>query len=334
MPTRFNTPAKQAIRSRWAKPLLSFLSSRLNKKLFYLGLPSDDALDIKDWVEYLRVVYAFQCREYPKPSDSSQNRKVILALDDLLREFERKKQLETYEVFDGYLEEVVLRGFDNSPTQKRLIQPDVVTVYNLDYCNSLTNPITFVDTVGNTHTAYKLTAIKRLMDLQCDLRAIPSKKFLLFLTIHCSYYEENKNDFETQLPTEISDYVTDVQSMRSRKKKAPYLLKAFAFNNLCQFFTTNSFMPEFLPVIHYVGNSGQPLLFFTVIGTQIADRAGVQRPLQKPQDFLNGKFISVSKQGDFINNTQLTVHDEKDWKNTDSIELFQETSSFANYWKI
>lgn len=331
MPTSFNTQPKQAIRKNWVTPLISFVRNNLDKKLFYLGLPSDEALDIKEWLDHLDIVYAFQCRDYPKPSDDLQSRERVLKLEGLLREYERKKQLQTFEVFDGYLEEVVLRGYDNSPTPKDFLQSDVVTVYNLDYCNSITSPIEFVDKSGTVQNAYKFDAINVLMRKQADL-PFHQKKFLLFLTVHCSYNDKQTQKFKTNPPNgDIAGYFKGINRL-SKKEQAPFILKAFVHDNLSKFFATNNFIAEFFPVIYYEGNGGNPLLFFTVVGTQIKNTAGTPSPTPVISEFLRRKFFSVEADDTFSNNSALLANRETDWLNTDSINLFRNSTSVQEHW--
>ena len=147
--SKFNSDNKKLIRTNWAKPIVSYIKDTLNKKLFYLGLPDCEAHDIVEWIEYIDTVYAFQCRDYPSPSAPEQSRVKVLALENTLRTFERKRQLSTFDVFDGYIEEVILRGFDNSPTIKEFTQHDTITLYNLDFCGQVTSPIEYKDRNGN-----------------------------------------------------------------------------------------------------------------------------------------------------------------------------------------
>jgi hypothetical protein len=268
MSVTFNTQAKQIIRKDWAKPILSYLHDTLGKKLIYLGLPDVEAHDIAEWVEHLDRVYAFQCREYPKPSDIRQSREKVLALENTLRTFERRQQISNYDVYDGYIEEVVLRGYDNTPDVKEFFLEDVVTIYNLDFCGQVSSPIEYTDKKGNKQQAFKFDAIKRLMSVQADL-PFPSKKFVLFLTLHCSYDGKEFENFQRHPPNQdINAYMQPTLTM-TKGNKAPYWVKAFVHHNLTQFFTINHFIPEFLPVIYYKGDNNHPLLFFTVIGTQV-----------------------------------------------------------------
>ncbi len=182
--------------------------------------------------------------------------------------------------------------------------------------------------------AYKFNAIKELLDRQAHLHGFPGKKFLMFLTIRCNYYEQNQHDFPATLPQAFQGYVDTVRAMPRTARKAPYILKAFVFENLTRFFTANNFLPEFLPVIHYSGDGNHPMLFFSVIGTQVANQAGIPASLQVPAEFLKGKFISVEKAGNFINNQTLVAHNEVDWDTTDSLSLFQNTETFQQHWQL
>ena len=303
---QFNTEAKKIIRSQWAKPLLDYIHNKLKKKLIYLGLPDTEANDVKEWLEYIDTVYAFQCRDYPKPSHPEQDRKMVLALEDTLRTLERKRQLSTFDVFDGYIEEVVLRGFDNSPTTKEYIQEDTITVYNLDFCGQVTSPIKYVDKNGNQAQAYKFDAVKRLLAYQEQI-SFPNKKFIMFLTLHCSYDGKELENFITGgHSSDIKDYFEQFKG-RSKGKKAPYYVKTFVLHNLIQFFTSNQFIPEFLPTIYYKGNNNHPLLFFTIIGTQAEQGSGNPLPFQKLKSLLNQSFISVDEENKFLNNQNLKL---------------------------
>jgi hypothetical protein len=278
-------------------------------------------------------VYAFQCRDYPRPSNENQSREKVLQLRELLSNLERRKILQNFDVFDGYLEEVVLRGYDNSPDRKEFLQYDTITVYNLDFCNQVTSPIEYTNDRGNIVKAYKFNAIQRLLDMQRNL-PFPNQKFVLFLTVHCSYSGEEFTNFLNHPPNiEIKNYLKTVEGL-TVAEKAPYLVKAFVYNSLQQFFTTNNFLPEFLPVIHYTGDNQHPLLFFTVLGTQVPISGGVPTTPQKISDFLNRKFLSISENDNiFANNIDLVAHGEKDWTAINPIGLFKATKIYNNFWR-
>lgn len=331
MSTQFSTEAKKAIRSNWAKPLLSFLHDTLRKKLFYLGLPGEKAYDIYEWLKYLDVVYAFECGNYKGQLSEEEGRRRLLALEKIGLALQRRRQLLDFQLYDGYIEEVIVRGFDNSASQKDYIQSDVVTLYNLDFCNQVTSPIEYRDKDGNLQKAYKFDAIKKLMELQKNMTPV-SKKFIMFLTLHCSIKGKEFTDFQNSPPDgQLKIYLRAIERLGGKGKKAPYRIKAFVFYHLNEYFKANQFMADFLPVIHYVGNDEEPLLCFTIIGTQGNGQTRASSNIIS--EFLNGKFISVDSDGNFINNNDLTIHDEVDWEDVTPLELFKSSKTYTNHWK-
>jgi hypothetical protein len=120
----------------------------------------------------------------------------------------------------------------------------------------------------------------------------------------------------------------------SKGKKAPYWVKAFVYHNLTQFFTSNNFIPEFLPTIYYEGDNKHPLFFFTIIGTQEQYKSGVSTPNQLLKSILNQKFISVSNPNTFENNNAITLPNDKDCKlPINSKEYLLASKTFKKLWK-
>ncbi len=328
---KFNSENKKVIRSAWAKPLLKYLHDTLDKKLIYLGLPDVEAHDINEWIELIDVVYAFQCRDYPNPSLPEQSRENVLALENTLRALERKQLLSTFDVFDGYIEEVLVRGYDNTPTIKEYYQQDTVTIYNLDFCGQVTSPIEYVDKNGKWKKAYKFNAVDKLLSFQKSID-FPSKKFVMFLTLHCSYDGQEYSNFVSNIPSDYEAYIRPVMGLPKGKKSA-YLVKAFVYEQLTRFFTQNYFAPEFLPTIYYKGDNGHPLLFFTIIGTQVENGSGLPHPPEKIKTLLNTPFISVGTDGQFENNTELILENDVRLNGViNSLNLFKASKSHKKIW--
>lgn len=329
---KFNSDNKNLIRTLWAKPIIRYIKSTLSKKVFYLGLPDSQAFDIIEWLEFIDIVYAFQCRDYPLPSNPNQNRDKVLALEDTLRALERKRHLSTFDVFDGYIEEVILRGFDNSPTIKEFTQQEVITLYNLDFCGQVTSPLEYKDRNGNPQKAYKFDAIKRLLDLQKQI-LYPNKKFIMFLTLHCSYDGKEMKDFiENPQSTDIQNYLNQISGY-SKGKKSPYLVKAFVIHFLQQYFSTNGFIADILPTIHYIGDNSNPILFFSIIGSSSQNNnAGCIIHNQKLKEAINCPFIEIEN-SNFIKSKSLNLNnDSKLSENLNPLHLFKMTKTFKNLW--
>lgn len=297
MPNSFSLPSKVTIRKEWNLPIIKFLSESTNKKLLYLGLPSPDADDIKDWIEYIDEIVAFQCREYPKPFDPLQSKEEIKKLENKLIEYERKNIISTFSVYDGYIEEVILRGSDNSNI--KYTQSDVITLYNLDYCNSLSAPIEYLDERGNSKKGYKFQSIDRLMDIQKSISS-KSTKFILFLTVYCDYYEPEMGALTGEgCGSNLKEIHEKYGLITDDIEKKSRLLRSYTIQNLTTILTSKGFIPEFFPTIRYDGKPFPKsrkkftLLHFAVLGTQAQTEAGVAPFFQNTIDLIKQKFIHI-----------------------------------------
>ena len=75
----------------------------------------------------------------------------------------------------------------------------------MDFCNKITSPLEYIDKNGDPQTGYKFNAISRLVEIQKSLSS-GTNKFVLFLTVHCSYDGEELRNFINYPETdEISD---------------------------------------------------------------------------------------------------------------------------------
>jgi len=329
MEASFNTEHKIFIRENWNKPLLKFLTKRVNDRLIYLGLPSPKAEDILQWIEYIKFVIAFQCRDYKETSDNAQDRTGILELTALLSQLETENRIESFVVFDGWLEEVVLRGFDNSPTRIDFELTDFITLYNLDFCNKITSPIEFVNAVGDIQTAYKFDAITKLLEIQKSFGAV-SKKFVLFLTVHCSYDGEELQNFIDHPPNnEIRDYIQKCNGLKGYEKNARIVRLFFAYS-IKQNFEVFGFTPKVLPSLIYQGLGDTSLLHFTVLGiTPTTTVAGRVPTYQSLTDILNQRFISI-KNAQFMNREDALGSELEVELNP--VALFSNSETFKKLW--
>lgn len=327
MAKSFNTKAKSLIRNEWCKPILNFLKVRANKKLLYLGLPSPAAEDIDDWIEHIDEVIAFQCREYGKPSDVNQSRKEIEDLEKKLNGYERSGMLNTFTVYDGYIEEVVLRGVDN--ISKEFTQSNTVRVYNLDFCNSITSPLTYVDKDGNIKEAYKFNAVKSLLRRQSELPE-QNQDFIIFLTIHASFKGKELQNFVHNPDTaEHRKLIKNFNTKKGVKKKSR-ILKLFVIDTLQNYFRENNFVPHFLPTILYKGLKDTQLLHFTVFGFKEKPNTGRATWLQEIGKLCEEKFITTNE--DIFETIDDDTLVEMPVDNIDSIKIFQDSKSFKKIW--
>ena len=325
-----DTIQKTVIRTQWCKSLIRFVHEKLGYGLIYLGLPGPQALDLLEWIDYIDQVIAFQCRDYPQPSSINQSRDKVLELETKLREFERQGKLTTFSLYDGYIEEVVLRGRDINGN--RLSQDDVVTIYNLDFCNGITVPLEVKDDKGNIQEYYKSDAIRKLLEIQRDISSqTRCKKFIMFLTVHSLFWKEEAKNFISQTESEpLKKYFMKINSLGSVPRRIR-LLKAYMFDTVKKYFCNYDFTPEFLPVINYKGaglDRKNWLVLFTIVGEKNKGISGAPC-FQRPGSFLNQKFLTVRNNNlAALNEGGITEIESS----KDSVKAFCESESYKKLW--
>ena len=324
----FNSEHKVFIREHWNKPLIKFLSKKIGEKLMYMGLPSSSAEDLMQWLEFIKIVIAFQCRLYGEKSSQDQDRSEIDKLTQLLRDLERDRKIDNYVVYDGYLEEVVIRGYDNSPHQIPFGQERLVTLYNLDFCNDVASPIEFTDINGDIQKVYKFNAIKKLLQVQDSLSNI-SDKFVFFLTVHCSYKGEELQNFIGNPPdNHIKEYIDKYGIMSGHEKNAR-IVRLFVCYQIQKFFPTFNFSHKILPVIKYNGLGGTPLLHFVIMGTKAAPQAGGIPLFQSINEVLDQKFVSIND--DSFVNLDSTL-EETNIRELNPLNYFTRSKTYTKLW--
>jgi hypothetical protein len=327
-PKTFTTPHKNLIRKNWNKPLLKFLSKKEGQNLVYMGLPSPEAEDLNDWIEYIDSVIAFQCRDHKHPSSPEQSREQVEKLENYLRDLERKNKINNYVVYDGYLEEVVLRGYDNSPNVIDFRVGQFITLYNLDFCNKVSTPITYVDKKGNAVKAFKFEAIGKLLDFQKSISSI-SKKFVLFLTVHCSYDGRELQDFiQNPKSEEIKNTIAELYGLSTLQKKER-IIRLFVSHLVKVKYEASGFTPKILPVIRYEGIGKTPLLHFAIFGIHKELNGGDVRVYQTLSEILKERFVNIEEET-FVNAIDSTPNEVE--VNVNPVEYFVESKTFKKLW--
>jgi len=328
MGTFISSKNKDFIRSNWGKPLLHFIYTKLNCKLIYMGLPSPDAEDIKEWIDYLSKVIAFQCRDYPKPSHPAQSKNVIYRLERMLSDFQRKEKIESSAVYDGYIEEVILNGRDNSHNE--FTQDETVMVYNLDFCNQITSPLQYMDKNGEHKEAYKFQVIKKILQLQNSIED-SSQKFIMFLTIYAGFNDQDISEFICNANNETIKELIDNYSNISGIDKKVRILRIYIIETLRKYFQNYEYIPRFFSTIQYKGTKGANLLHFTIIGTKTNPTANGTAPwYQDLRTLCKQKFITV-KDKKFTRITKNEL-DETDCT-LNPIRSFCNKKDFKDHWQ-
>jgi hypothetical protein len=324
-------PRKKIIREYWCKPLLEYINKSLGYKLIYLGLPGLEALDVLAWIDYLEKVIAFECGDYSKSKDKHLIKKNLDLLNDILSSFERQGLLKTYSLYNGYIEKVVLRGRDENGDEFRL--EDLVTVYNLDFCNPLTVPMEIADDAGNIKKCYKTEVICKLLEKQRDIAKGKNNKnkFIMFLTVHSKFWE---NEAEKIIPdneySSLNIYKKQLSGL-SNEDRILRLLRLYVVKVIKDHFLTREFIPDFLPPIYYEGFGQHRLLCFTIIGTHQGSSSSFATCFQNIDNFLKSSFLTVTE--DKIDNFNCKNISEIE-NLTDPVELIKNLETIKQIWTI
>lgn len=328
-----NHPTKRVIRNQWCRPLLRFIHEQLGCKLTYLGLPAEEAHDVLSWIDYIDYVIAFQCRKYPEASSVEQPRDVIIKLEEKLLELERQGKISSFSLYDGYIEEVLIKGKDTSGQE--YIQDRTVTVYNLDFCNSIIDPIYYHDENNIEHKAFKSQAIRKLLQLQsANCQGEQSCKFVMFLTVHSNFFgNEEKRFLNDPRERDLQRYLNKISrnSDLSRIEKMIRRLKVYIYQLTKNFFCTSDFSPEFLPVIYYEGTGENWLTHFTIVGTFNKNPSSISPIYQNSADFLNQKFLCINQNKRICSMNSPGILENDACNN--SIGAFENSQLFQELWQ-
>jgi len=325
-----SSPNKKSIRDLWNSPMLKFLSHEFSSRLLYFGLPSPNAEDVIEWIEYIDEIIAFQCRDYPKPSHPSQSDQAIQTLESKLRGLHRMNQINNYVIYDGYIEEVVVNGRDNSHLSLSL--NSFITLFNLDFCNEITSPQKFFnEKLNREDEVFKLEIIRKIIEIQLTNNSHPSR-FVFFLTVGSNLFKQEAARFINAYRgnSRFGDYIESLSSL-SKKERNIRLLRAYIIITLSDIFRTHKYIPEFLPVARYVSEDGYSLIQFAVIGTFQNTMGGSAVENQDIVQLLKSCFVSPHL-GDRIVNLDDQKFAEESVE-TDPVSFFQKSKTFNEYWR-
>lgn len=320
---KFNSNAKDLIRSVWAKDLLHFLAIEFNSKFVYLGLPGEEAKDIEEWINVLDKVFAFQNEDDRYPDAYT---KLLDKLDNL----EQQGLLTTYNIFNGFIETVVTQGYDYNNSLFEL--NDVITLYNLDFCNQIDFPIKVqLAEPPYVKEIFKFDAIEKLLQIQRSLEN-QSKRFVLFLTIHCSYKDKSTIELlNTELYREYLVPRNKVLKGFGHLKNA-YALRKIVLRGLTEKFRKFGFVSQILPTIFYEGDKGTPLLFFSIVGKdEIEDEPNPELYEAQITSHLRKKFVCV-EENKFVN-LNIEQINEEDNTPLNPVDYFKASDFYTNSWK-
>lgn len=323
-------PTKKIIREKWCKPLLAYLNSSLGYKLNYMGLPGIDALDIICWIDYLNNIIAFDCGDYSQSPNPEVVRKNLDKLNNILSKLERQGSIKNYSLYNGFVEKVVLKQFDEGGV--KFDQNEIVNIYNLDFCNSLTVPLVITNPQGGISKHYKTEVIRKLLEIQRDLgykNEGNKKRFVMFLTVNSKFWDEEAKKLVKRLDSEtFKNYMRSVSKLKGFHKNIR-LLKLYAFYVLKDHFCNCQFIPDFLPPIYYKSGSNT-LICFTLFGVYYKHPSASAPFNQEMKNLLMNKFLFADEQKIFAINYHSFKEQDID---CDPVKLFTQTATYKRFWK-
>ena len=298
----FDTIGKSVVRKQWNTPFLKLLNEKYGFRFRYMGLPGVDLLDVKLWRDMIDEVIAFEVPAR-KTKDDPEGRSGILKL-------RREMQLLGIpgHAYFGPMEEVVILRKDYDGT--RYDQKKVVTLYNLDFCDEIASKIS---TRNQGEQAWRFESIRQIL---LDQKQVYQKyrepsRFILLLTIRNQIDAMKiRHLLSGNLFEDTSAYLRSCGGLNSLPNQGPLLgthtwvLKAFVYNMLCQYFASPHIAATFFPVVRYYGTPVQakrrqlksPMLHCMLLCNFDDERTA--SPAYSPVDYLSAVCsVEVTKRG-------------------------------------
>lgn len=330
MPASFSTENKICIRNNFNKIIIQYLKESCGCDIIYFGLPSPDAEDVEAWLEYISYVIAFQCRDYKQISSPDLPTDEVDKLIAKLNGWEAAGQIDGYTVYDGYMEEVIFNGYDNSASGSVEYNHDrCVTLFNLDFCNSITSPRKYRNISGDTVEKYKFEIIDKILEYQYSAAA-PCDRFVVYLTLNSGYNDRELVDYCNANAEPLAKY-----SALKKAEKRQFILKHFVCETLYEKIKTKGFIPQFLPTIFYNGINQAKMMQFAVMCIKPDEshkRSGVFVYNQRVADVLAELPITPTPEDNSFVGYTIDI----DGMNAASVNFmsdFCESQNFKKYWK-
>jgi len=239
---------KHIVRERWNTPILKHVNKVFRNKYLYCGLPAADALDIKLWREMIRRVIAFEIED---ENDSKNPRKDIIKLKTNLALLNIP-----HTVYCGFFENTILQELDNDG-QPYTQNNELVTLYNLDFCNSISGKIETKD--GSRQLRF--AAIRTLLQIQEEICSPTGQMyFIILLTIRDELHKTVMNNFISH-EEKSADMVTFLRDIPLPEDKGYGMvsggmyLKAYIFHTIRSYCRARNIKTYFLPPVKYIGRS-------------------------------------------------------------------------------
>jgi len=244
-----DNPQKCVVRELWDTPLLCYFHTRYGVRYRYFGLPGVDLIDVRLWRDMIDEVVAFE----PPGSDGGRR-----AAIDALRSNMKKYGIRGT-AYWGSFEEVVLLRKDYDGVDYR--QNSVVTLYNLDFCDEISSPIS---TRERGRKVRRFEAIRHVLrdQVECFQREGGPQHFVLMLTVRSQINADKIKSFLTpgtmqgdakRFREECSKILAIPDGRSPLVGTHSWALKTLLFNSLSSYFGNPNISAVFFPQLMYQG---------------------------------------------------------------------------------
>ena len=248
-------PQKAYIRQHWDLPVLRELRNKKGRPLRYFGMPGPAIEDVRDWSKELGFVTAIDLLRSGSHEEGDRER--LRRLKHSLME-----QGIAYQVLRGFVEDVILRGYDidgQQPVHRNERDPTGI----LRFCYDIVN-LDFLGGAGYRSKAVtgqpkRLTAIKELFRRQRGTEFV----FLLTLNVRntidtaaCEHLKQWRTRVDPTLQSAIDWYVW------VNAGKTKYRLKAAILAFVQRMAEDEGFVVRCYPPVAYVGTANATMVHF------------------------------------------------------------------------
>ena len=247
----FDTLGKRAVREQWNTPFLRLLNEKLGFRYRYMGLPGIELLDVKLWHDMIDEVIAFEIPAKGTKEDPDGRR--------WIRQLRYEMRLLNIpgRAYFGPMEEVVIlrRDYDGV----RYDQGNVITLYNLDFCNEIASKI---PTKTQGEQMWRFEAIRRILHDQKEAyqKLGGPSRFILLLTVRDQIDAGKlRNLLSDILYEDTHAYLRSCGGMDALPSQGQLLgthtwgLKAFIHFALRQYLANPHVSATFFPLVRYYG---------------------------------------------------------------------------------
>lgn len=281
---------KRAIRERYNLPFLKRVSSRLGRKLAYLGLPGASLNDLVDWESVLGVKTCVQIVR-----KSRLQREEDLGIVSEMASNVLVQEIRQVEIIRGSIEDVILTGHGMDGVAPKLAVSDSsglsfrYDIYNLDFLGGIAYRKLTQAAAGQKSP--RIRAIEQLFARQ------RGQDFGLFLTLNVrdTFGDEPVQFLQEEAQRTQNDLLTNVASWGATLNDGfkQHQLRLWVPLWIRELAEMQNFRCRCLPPVAYTGHENAKMIHFSFEFEFMAGRELRVKSSQSAEDVLNLPMLSV-----------------------------------------